>query len=107
MEKVGVDRDFALPYQQMDDMRKKMESMQKYIEVLEDNLELRNTLPFHVERLATENKDLKAEIQKLQEAQEIAAIRSNCADTPASDLRNMINACKLRNVENIGFLPMI
>jgi hypothetical protein len=25
-----------------------MESMQKYIEVLEENLELRNTLPFHV-----------------------------------------------------------
>jgi hypothetical protein len=29
-------------------MGEKMESMQKYIEVLEENLELRNTLPFHV-----------------------------------------------------------
>ena len=85
-----------------------MESMQKYIEVLEENLELRNTLPFHVKRLVTENENLKAEIQKLTDAQEIgpetATIRTNCADRPASDLQNMINACKLRNVENIGDL---
>ena len=78
--------------------------MQKYIEVLEENLELRNTLPFHVKRsrLVTENENLKAEIQKLTDAQEIgpetATIKTNCADRPASDLQNMINACKLRNV---------
>ena len=91
-----------------------MESMQKYIEVLEENLELRNTLPFHVKRLVTENKNLKAEIQKLTDAQEIgpeigpetATIRTNCADRPSSDLQTMINACKLRNVENIGDLAI-
>ena len=51
MEKVGE-------YEQ-NDMRKKMESMQKYIEVLED---LRNALPFHVKRFVTENENLEAEI---------------------------------------------
>ena len=84
--------------------------MQKYIEVLEENLELRITLPFHVKRLVTENKNLKAEIQKLTDAQEIgpetATIRINCADRPASDLQTMINACKLRNVRNIGHLAI-
>ena len=87
-----------------------MESMQKYIEVLEENLELGNTLPFHVKSLVTENKNLKAEIQKLTDAQEIgpetATIRTNCADRPASDLLNIINACKLPNVENIGDLAI-
>ena len=68
-----------------------MESMQKYIEVLEENLELRNTLPFPVKRLVTENENLKAEIQTLQDAKDIATIRSTCAVTPASDLRNMIH----------------
>jgi hypothetical protein len=101
MEEVAVNRYLDLSYEQ-DGMGKKVESMQKYIEVLEENLELRNTLPFHVKRLVTENENLKAEIQKLQDAQEFATIRTtSCADTPASDLRNMINACKLRNVENI------
>ena len=71
------------------------------------------TLPFHVKRLVTENENLKAEIQTLQDAQEMVTenenlkaetqtlqdaqenmpknitIRSNCAVTPArSDLRN-------------------
>ena len=54
----------------------------------------------------TENKDLKAEIQKLKDANEIALIRTSCADTPAADLRNMINACKIRNVESIGDLAI-
>ena len=104
MEEVAVNRYLDLSYEQ-DGMGKKVESMQKYIEVLEENLELRNTLPFHVKRLVTENENLKAEIQKLQDAQEFATIRTtSCADTPASDLRNVINACKLRNVENIGDL---
>ena len=43
--------------------KKKMESMQKYIDVLEEKLELCDTLPFHVKRLVTENENLKAEIQ--------------------------------------------
>ena len=34
-------------------------------------------------------------------------IRTSCADTPAADLRNMINACKLWNVEGIGDLAII
>ena len=108
MEKVGVDRDLAMSHEG-DEMQKRMESMQKYIEVLEENLELRNTLPFHVKRLMTENEKLKTEIQKLEDEKEIAPIRSNCKDsevTPASDLRNMINAYKLRNVENIGDLAI-
>ena len=75
-----------------------------------ENLELRNTLPFHVKilqsRLVTENEDLKAEIQKLKDANEIALIRTSCADTPAADLRNMLNACKLRNVESLGDLAI-
>ena len=108
MEKVGVDRDLAVSHEG-DEMRKRVESMQKYIEVLEENLELRNTLPFHVKRLMTENEKLKTEIQKLEDEKEIAPIRSNCEDsevTPVSDLRNMINAYKLRNVENIGDLAI-
>ena len=60
-------------------------------------------LPFHVKRLVTENENLKAEIQTLQDAQEMVTknenlkaetqtlqdaqenitIRSNCAVTPA------------------------
>ena len=56
-------------------LRKRVESMQKYIEVLEENLELRNTLPFHVKRLVTENENLKAKIQKLKDAKDIATIR--------------------------------
>ena len=56
--------------------------------------------------LVTENENLKAEIQTLQDAQEIASIKSSCTITPASDLRNMINGCKLRNVENIGDLAI-
>ena len=40
MEKVGVDRDLAVSHEG-DEMRKRVESMQKYIEVLEENLELR------------------------------------------------------------------
>ena len=54
-------------------MGKKMESMQKYIKVLED-------LPFHVKRLVMKNKNLKAEIQKLKDAPEIGTIGSHCAD---------------------------
>ena len=100
MAKVGEDRDEQI------DMRKKMEAMQKYIEVLEENVELRNTLPFHVKRLVTENENLKAEIQKLQEVQKFPTIRTSCPDIPASDLRNMINAYKLRNVKNIGDLAI-
>ena len=72
-------------------MGEKMESMQKYIEVLED-------FPFHVKRLVMENENLKAEIQKLKDAPEIGTIGSRSADTPASDLRNMINACKPKYV---------
>ena len=108
MEKVGVERDLAVSHEG-DEMRKRVESMQKYIEVLEENLELRNTLPFHVKRLMTENEDLKAEIQKLEDEKNIATIRNNCEDskaTPASDLRILINTYKLRNVENIGDLAI-
>ena len=50
----------------------------------------------------TENEDLKAKIQKLKDA----LIRTSCADTPAADLRSMINACKLRNVESLGDLAI-
>ena len=61
-----------------------MESMQKYIEVLEENLELRNTLPFPVKRLVTENENLKAEIQTLQDAQEMVMENENLkAETQA------------------------
>ena len=105
MEKVGVDRDLVSSYEK-NDMGKKMESMQKYIEALEENLELRSTLPFHVKRLVSENENLKAEIQKLQDVQEFPTIRTSCPNLPASDLRNMINACKLRNVESIGDLAI-
>ena len=133
MEKKAVDLDLAVSHKE-DRMPKRVESMQKYIEVLEKKLELRNTVPFHVKRLVTENKNLKAEIQRLRDAKDIATIRSNFevapqvmenenlkaeiqtlqdaqeitsikssfALTPLSDLRNMINACKLRNVESIG-----
>ena len=73
MEKVGVDRD---------DLGKKMESMQKYIDALEENLELRKTLPYHVKRLVTENENLKAEIERLKDAKDIATIRSNCVVAP-------------------------
>ena len=57
------------------------------------------------------NEILKAEIQKLknqnfQYSQEIAFIKTKYVDTPASDLRRMINACKLRDVENIGELAL-
>ena len=47
----------------------------------------------------TENEIKKAEIQKLKDAKpkDIAKIRSNCKVTPVSDLRIMINVCKLRN----------
>ena len=73
-------------------MVKKMESMQKYIEVLED-------FPlFHVKSLVMENDNLKAEIQKLKDAPEIGTIGSHNANTPASDLRNMINACEPKYV---------
>ena len=57
-------------------------------------------------RLVTENEDLEAEIQKLKDANVIASIRTSFADTPAVDLQNMINACKLRNVESIGDLAI-
>jgi hypothetical protein len=50
---------------------------------------------------------LKAEIQKLKDANEIASIKTSCADTPAADLRNMMNACKLRNDESIGDLAIL
>ena len=55
-----------------------------------------HTLPFHVKRLVTENEKLKVEIQNDADAQEIgpeiATIRTNRSDRPASDLRNIINA---------------
>ena len=44
-----TDHRFLKMVRDRDDMGGKMESMQKYIEVLEENLELHNTLPFHVE----------------------------------------------------------
>ena len=47
MEKVEVDRYLVSSYEQ-EDMGKLMESLQKYIEVLEENLESHNTLPFQV-----------------------------------------------------------
>ena len=53
MEKVAVDRELVLSCEQ--------DEMQKYIEVFEENLELRNILPFHVKRLVTENENLKTE----------------------------------------------
>ena len=49
---------------------------------------------------------LKSRHSKMQTIPQVATIRSTCAVTPASDLRNMINACKLRNVENIGDLAI-
>ena len=45
MEKVEVDRYLVSSYEQ-EDMGKLMESLQKYIEVSEENLELRKTLPY-------------------------------------------------------------
>ena len=71
--------------------------MQKYIEVLEENLELhystfwcqkiddrKGKFEAEIQKLkdapqVTENENLKAEIQTLQDSQEIASIKSSCA----------------------------
>ena len=71
-----------------------MESMQKYIEVLEENLELRNTLPFHVKRLGMENESLKAEIQTLQDAKDIATENEN--------LKAEIQTLKMQKISQSG-----
>ena len=71
MEKAAVDLYLAVSHEG-DEMRKRLESMQKYIEVLEKNLELRNTVPLHFKRLVTENENFKAEIQRLKDAKDIA-----------------------------------
>ena len=68
------------------EMEKKVESMQKYIEVLEENLELHNNLPIHVKRLMTENEDLKAEIKKIKDAQEIATVKTSYDITPVYEI---------------------
>ena len=58
----------------------------------------------------TENQYLKTEIQKFKDSQNIATIRTSTADTPLclrqSCKIHMINACKLRNVENTGDLAI-
>ena len=57
MEKAAVDLYLAVSHEE-DEMRKRVESMQKYIEVLE----------LRVKRSVTENEKLKALQDRLQEA---------------------------------------
>ena len=100
------------------ELEQKIDSMKKYINLLETNLEMYGSktdkLSFEIEKRTKENQDLKAEIgrqnqqilnwksQAVKTAKNIAILRTNYEfKTPASDLLRMINAFKLRDSKEI------